>query len=732
MFRTILNKTLMIIYYVVGALILEALTFHFLNLGSMPQYFWYNLSIVLAVAIIVFIIPNYTAQYVVYTVLLTLQVVLIYVNYSLAQVYGDLFSIDMIRLIGEAGAAMTSSFVYISIILQLILVFLVIVLFGAVLLKHCKKDKNTIKQHFSIFSIMIILAVNLFSVGFSVQMRERVNNSMSIADEEYMLSDRFLMNTSILKTSSYSMYGTFGYYTNMIANAIRDDSHAIEKVTLDYFNSGKIYGSKDNSSDVFGIDEGNNVIVIMMESLEWFGFGDGTYDPTFENLLYIDDQLEDKTLTPNITKLIYGENYLQDLQDVNKNDNSIIAKNFFAKSKTNMSEGQAVIGNYPIAQALTDIVKDDNNTTRALGYSMPNVLREKGYTTTYVHSHDIDFYSRGDTHEYLGFDRVFGKNNIRDGSGKLIYKDLGFDNWDAEGNFAKNAINYIIPSDQSKPFYTFYLNVSSHGAYTNKDNKKDGDALKYYDYVRYGEDDCELDKNGRWQLKVKESEATPTLWYQNVLDNHKNLASQLVYYQCGVKGLDDAIGIIIERLKYDGIYNKTTMLLFSDHYAYYDSLSHNYKGLDVNNNNDKQVNTILMIISSPGIKEKNLTLQSEDKYVVNNRFTSAYDIIPTLYDLLGVKFNENFYLGHSIFRPADLIYNDNGEMKDMVVYYSNTGGLFGDDIYTFDLKSFVMKKGYTDETVKLFKAEWKTILEKINYISFLNRYNLYSKVTNTF
>lgn len=722
----------MIIYYVVGALILEALTFHFLNLGSMPQYFWYNLSIVLAVAIIVFIIPNYTAQYVVYTVLLTLQVVLIYVNYSLAQVYGDLFSIDMIRLIGEAGAAMTSSFVYISIILQLILVFLVIVLFGAVLLKHCKKDKNTIKQHFSIFSIMIILAVNLFSVGFSVQMRERVNNSMSIADEEYMLSDKFLMNTSILKTSSYSMFGTFGYYTNMIANAIRNDAHAIEKVTLDYFNSGKIYGSKDNTSDVFGIDEGNNVIVIMMESLEWFGFGDGTYDPTFENLLYIDDQLEYKTLTPNITKLIYGENYLQDLQDVNKNDNSIIAKNFFAKSKTNMSEGQAVIGNYPIAQALTDIVKDDNNTTRALGYAMPNVLREKGYTTTYVHSHDIDFYSRGDTHEYLGFDRVFGKNNIRDGSGHLIYKDLGFDNWDAEGNFAKNAINYIIPSDQSKPFYTFYLNVSSHGAYTNKDNKKDGDALKYYDYVRYGEDDCELDKNGYWQLKVKESEATPTLWYKNVLKNHKELASQLVYYQCGVKGLDDAIGVIIERLKYDGIYNKTTMLLFSDHYAYYDSLSHNYKGLDVNNNNDKELNTIPMIISSPGIKEKNLTLQSEDKYVVNNRFTSAYDIIPTLYDLLGVEFNENFYLGHSIFRPADLIYNDNGEIKDMVVYYSNTGGLFGDDIYTFDLKTFVMKKGYTDETIRLFKAECKTILEKINYISFLNRYNLYGKVTNTF
>ena len=52
-----------------------------------------------------------------------------------------------------------------------------------------------------------------------------------------------------------------------------------------------------------------------------------------------------------------------------------------------------------------------------------------------------------------------------------------------------------------------------------------------------------------------------------------------------------------------------------------------------------------MIISSPGIKQLNSTLES--KYLVNTRFSSAYDVIPTLFDLLGVKFNENFYLGHS-------------------------------------------------------------------------------------
>ena len=81
-------------------------------------------------------------QYTIYTILLILQAVLAYINYSLSRVYGDLLSIEMIRLIGEAGAAMTSSFVYMAVLLELVLVCAFIILIGGLLLKHCKKDKN--------------------------------------------------------------------------------------------------------------------------------------------------------------------------------------------------------------------------------------------------------------------------------------------------------------------------------------------------------------------------------------------------------------------------------------------------------------------------------------------------------------------------------------------------------------------------------------------------------------
>ena len=77
-----------------------------------------------------------------------------------------------------------------------------------------------------------------------------------------------------------------------------------------------------------------------------------------------------------------------------------------------------------------------------------------------------------------------------------------------------------------------------------------------------------------------------------------------------------------------------------------------------------------------------------------------------------------------------MVYTENGVTKDMVVYYSNTGGLFGDDIYTFDMETFVTPQNYSSATIELFSSECTKLLVKINFISFLNRYNLYGKISN--
>ena len=77
------------------------------------------------------------------------------------------------------------------------------------------------------------------------------------------------------------------------------------------------------------------------------------------------------------------------------------------------------------------------------------------------------------------------------------------------------------------------------------------------------------------------------------------------------------------------------------------------------------------------------------------------------------------------------MYNYAGVFKVMnaVVYYSNTGGLFSKDIYTYNMKDFVKENiKVDDQDLKIFIAECNNVLRKINYLYILNHYQLYEKL----
>ena len=733
MLKATLNKTLMFLYYIVGALILEAITFRILSLGSMPEYFGYNFSIILFIAIAIFAVPNYTAQYVLYTLVLLVQAIFIYVNYSLSAMNShNLFSFEMMGLVQEATAAATSSFVYFSVILQLISVYLAIIITGAILLGYCKKQKVNFKQHFTIFNIVLLVSFECFSCGYFVDTRNKINAKANFTDQDYVISDSFYMNTNINKMSSYAKFGTYGYFMNLIFNKFGNYDKSLKQVAVDYFNNGNVYNGKyideqgnEVSDNMFGEAEGDNVIVIMMESLEWFCFGDGNYDPTLQNF--------SNELTPNIYNLINSEN-------------TMISSNFFAQSKTNYSETYGIVGNYPITTSLNENIDGEaSKGYDAFGYSLPYRMKAEGYQTNYVHSHTTEFYDRNKTHHHLGFDRVIGKNNLMK-DGKRVYseEDTWWEHWDAEGDFARNAIDEIVPTNyKEKPFYTFYLTVSSHGSYS--DNSNEGDCVRYKNYVKYGADDCVLNSNGDYILDPSKSqdELTYTSWYTNVLKNYSSdsaLVEELLYYQCGVMGLDEAIGVITDKLENsymdDGskLIDNTTLLLYSDHYTYYNSLSNRFKRIPVSDTASVELNIIPMIISSPSIKtyaNKLYPIRSTT-YLVNERFCSAYDIIPTLLNMLGVEYNERLYLGKSIFAPVDYIYEINGQIREMTVYYSNAtgGGVFSRDVYTYDMNNFIKQSVYVNQdTINIFKSASSQLLKQINYMHIINHYYLFGQIT---
>ena len=360
----------MIAYFVLGALILELVTFNVLNLGTAPNYFWLNFAIILIIGMLVYIIPNFTAQYIVYTFILLVQTIFIYVNYTLNTIFDGFFSFDMLGQVAEAGNAFSSDYIYVSLILQLVAVFLSIAIIGAILLHNVKKNKINLKQHYSVFSVILLIGIQCFSLGYYFNERNYINHLIDVNDENYVFSDAFCMNTNFFRTLSYQRFGTYGYFLNSFINSyINHYDEEIINASLDYFSDPKaIY----TNSPVYGVDNGNNVIVFMMESLEWFGFGDGNYDPSLSNL--------SPELTPNIYSIIYGNDYASDFSNANADNDALIMTNFFAKSKTNISEGYGILGNYPVAQSVSSLVSDKNeNYKTTLGYALPNVLKKLGY-----------------------------------------------------------------------------------------------------------------------------------------------------------------------------------------------------------------------------------------------------------------------------------------------------------------------------------------------------------------
>lgn len=693
MLRGIWHKIGFLTYYIFIAIILEVAMFLRLDLGVLPKYWLYDLSIILTIAGIIFIIPNHYIQAVFTAIMIGVQIVLFYVNYSLFTLYGDIFSFDMINLFKEARTAITKDFSFIWLMVVLIVAYIVILAGIIRITLKRKKYPISFRKNFSLVVVMMLLIMQGLSVSTIVAQRNEVYAQGSIVSAD-SISDAFLMDTSILKVASMKTFGFFGYYTNNILNTVtkHNSNHELLDSAIIYFNNGEAYD--ESSSQVFGVDKGNNVIMVMMESLEWIAFSDGTY-----NSKTLSDEL-----TPNIYSLA---------------KEGIIANNFFAKSKTNISEGIGFIGSYPIGKYMEQVTK--NSDPSQYGFTLPNMLKKEGYTTNYFHTNESSYYDRNKTHPKLGFDGVYCWD----------YPEFGYDDdydwgaWIKEEDFVYAAMDYMIPEkanryrygEDAEKFFTFYTTVSSHGPYDN--NPDNGDQVEYREFVKYGN-----------TKDLPEEQKVKTEWYSNVLkaykDKDKHFMERLINYEATVVGLDRAIGALIKQLKEYGIYDTTTIVLYSDHNAYYHTLSNDIKGLNHSEYMDIDLNTIPLIIKT-GASDK--VEVNENGFKEINRFSSAYDLLPTVLDLLGVRFNKRIYVGNSLFGEIeDTFINESGNTEEVIVYYSLTGGLISDRMYTFNMNEYVHDEFVTIQYYNKFKEVAYNTLQKLNYIYTLYVYNAYENI----
>ena len=120
----------------------------------------------------------------------------------------------------------------------------------------------------------------------------------------------------LFEVEALKKFGTFGFYfqdLNTTFFSLNKNREERIQTAKDYLNSGEI----SSIGDYTGISAGNNVIVIMAESFEWYGVSE--------------------ELTPTLYSL--------------KTEN-VAMTNYYSKSNTNISESFGFLGSFPLTKTL--------------------------------------------------------------------------------------------------------------------------------------------------------------------------------------------------------------------------------------------------------------------------------------------------------------------------------------------------------------------------------------------
>ncbi|WP_423189849.1 LTA synthase family protein [Alkalibacterium sp. f15] len=247
-----------------------------------------------------------------------------------------------------------------------------------------------------------------------------------------------------------------------------------------------------------------------------------------------------------------------------------------------------------------------------LPYVMGNQLKELGYNTVAYHNHTYTYYNRDASHPNMGYDYK-GIGNGLEISGGWPRSDLEM--------MQETVPEYI----DNEPFHAYYVTVSGHMQYSFAGNN-----------IAY--------KNKEYVADLPYSEQAKAY-----------LATQIE--------LDKALENMLNQLEEAGIADKTLIVLATDHYPY---------GLD-NSTIDElaghNVDRAFELYKSP------LILYSKDMDPVTvDKPSSNLDLVPTLYNLLGVEYDSRLFMGSDIFSDSSplVMFRNKSFITDRGKYNSAT------------------------------------------------------------
>ena len=394
---------------------------------------------------------------------------------------------------------------------------------------------------------------------------------------------------------------------------------------------------------------GKNVVLIVIESGEWYGIN--------------------KDYTPTLYAMA---------------KNGWRMSEYYARDKTNHSEALSVLGSYP-AQLRNSIIPSGANGEGLLehdfSFSLPHVMQSAGYTTNYFHANDSGFYSRGQTHgDLYGFENTHFLEDMSRLEG--YYDKTWFYDFDRDSEMISQYLGAFTDGGENGRFYTMMLSLISHGHYddlrggdypgemTEEEKQQFSESCTvqnletYYEYI-----------DGYPTQYVDERFAVP---HGERGEEGELTQEYLMFkrYQAGLMDLDVGVNRLVHYLEQTGELDNTLFVFYADHNRYYDEQSYYFKQVADGVYYDTSLYNIPFFIWDGAMALEVENMYAAEEYVNDcEQFSSAYagefyyslsrsgyyggevtkpcsslDVLPTLLDLLGFDFNTNLYQGSSVFR----------------------------------------------------------------------------------
>jgi lipoteichoic acid synthase len=490
-----------------------------------------------------------------------------------------------IRLVESVGESAISLFKKNDLIYLLDFPFLIFLMFVL------REKAIPVKRYF-VFIKRFIAAALMFAAGFMLfqYSYEKSDNSIFIYNNNYVIKD-----VGILYFHYYDMKRFVK--ENVLVNRFLDEED--KQVIEDY------YKNKPKTGSVYtGAAKGKNLIVVQAEALQGF---------------VINMKYNEQEVTPNLNKFINESVYFDNFYCQVGGGNTADAEFLLNTSLYPMMDG-SVYFRFP------------TNTF----HSLPKLLKNEGYDSYVFHANNSSFWNRTEAYRSLGFNTYMSEKDYK--MDEIIGWGL------SDISFFKQSLDSI---DTTKPFYGFFITLSSHHPY----------------YFFRGD--------GRFNAGK----------YENTFIGD---------YLKAMNYVDYAFGRLTDDLKERGLYDNSILVFYGDHTGVQKDEIDNLEDILKINITDLEwakMQRVPCFIRWPGLHETG----------VNKTIGGEIDLMPTIANLLGLS--TPYAIGNDLFnveKPYAVLRNST-LITDEYIYLADTGKVYNHKGEEVD------KKIYKEEIIKLRK-----------------------------